>query len=39
MNDDTAPDVLGHFAKLVPMKRVGRPEEAAELGHSCVRTG
>ena len=31
MNDDTAPDVLAHLASLIPMKRVGRPEEVAEL--------
>lgn len=31
MNDSTAPDVLAHITSLIPMKRVGRPEEAAEL--------
>ncbi|EXG82644.1 SDR family NAD(P)-dependent oxidoreductase [Cryptosporangium arvum] len=31
MNDDTAPEVLDHIAGLIPMKRVGRPEEVAEL--------
>jgi NAD(P)-dependent dehydrogenase (short-subunit alcohol dehydrogenase family) len=31
MNDDTAPDVLDHITSLIPMKRVGRPEEVAEL--------
>ena len=31
MNDGTAPDVLAHIASLIPMKRVGRPEEVAEL--------
>jgi 2-dehydro-3-deoxy-L-rhamnonate dehydrogenase (NAD+) len=31
MNDSTAPDVLSHITSLIPMKRVGRPEEAAEL--------
>lgn len=31
MNDSTAPDVLAHMASLIPMKRVGRPEEVAEL--------
>lgn len=31
MNDDTAPDVLAHITSLIPMKRVGRPEEVAEL--------
>ena len=31
MNDATAPDVLAHIASLIPMKRVGRPEEVAEL--------
>ena len=31
MNDDTAPDVLAHLASLIPMKRLGRPEEVAEL--------
>jgi 2-dehydro-3-deoxy-L-rhamnonate dehydrogenase (NAD+) len=31
MNDATAPDVLAHITNLIPMKRVGRPEEVAEL--------
>ncbi|NYJ07193.1 SDR family NAD(P)-dependent oxidoreductase [Petropleomorpha daqingensis] len=31
MNDDTAPDVLAHITSLIPMKRIGRPEEVAEL--------
>jgi 3-oxoacyl-[acyl-carrier protein] reductase len=31
MNDDTAPDVLAHITSLIPMRRVGRPEEVAEL--------
>jgi 2-dehydro-3-deoxy-L-rhamnonate dehydrogenase (NAD+) len=31
MNEDTAPDVLAHITSLIPMKRVGRPEEVAEL--------
>lgn len=31
MNQDTAPDVLAHITSLIPMKRVGRPEEVAEL--------
>ncbi|SDU68232.1 SDR family NAD(P)-dependent oxidoreductase [Jiangella alkaliphila] len=31
MNDNTAPDVLAHITGLIPMKRVGRPEEVAEL--------
>ncbi|TCC36400.1 SDR family NAD(P)-dependent oxidoreductase [Kribbella speibonae] len=31
MNDDTAPEVLDHITSLIPMKRVGRPEEVAEL--------
>ena len=31
MNDDTAPEVLAYMASLIPMKRVGRPEEVAEL--------
>lgn len=31
MNDSTAPEVLAHVTSLIPMKRVGRPEEAAEL--------
>ncbi|SEB58489.1 3-oxoacyl-[acyl-carrier protein] reductase [Streptomyces melanosporofaciens] len=31
MNDSTAPDVLEHITGLIPMKRIGRPEEVAEL--------
>jgi 2-dehydro-3-deoxy-L-rhamnonate dehydrogenase (NAD+) len=31
MNKDTAPEVLKHITGLIPMKRVGRPEEVAEL--------
>jgi 2-dehydro-3-deoxy-L-rhamnonate dehydrogenase (NAD+) len=31
MNDETAPAVLAHITSLIPMKRVGRPEEVAEL--------
>ncbi|WP_368496823.1 SDR family NAD(P)-dependent oxidoreductase [Herbiconiux sp. A18JL235] len=31
MNDTTAPEVLAHITSLIPMKRVGRPEEVAEL--------
>jgi NAD(P)-dependent dehydrogenase (short-subunit alcohol dehydrogenase family) len=31
MNDSTSPDVLAHITSLIPMKRVGRPEEVAEL--------
>lgn len=31
MNDSTAPDVLAHITRLIPMNRVGRPEEVAEL--------
>ncbi len=31
MNDSTAPDVLAHITSLIPMRRVGRPAEVAEL--------
>ena len=31
MNDSTAPDALAHITSLIRMKRVGRPEEVAEL--------
>ena len=31
MNAATAPEVLEHITSLIPMKRVGRPEEVAEL--------
>ncbi|WP_329280927.1 hypothetical protein [Streptomyces sp. NBC_01451] len=30
MNDDTAPQVLDRLTRLVPLRRVGHPEEAAE---------
>ena len=30
-NDATAPEVLEHISSLIPMKRIGRPEEVAEL--------
>jgi 3-oxoacyl-[acyl-carrier protein] reductase len=30
-NDTTAPEVLAYITSLIPMKRVGRPEEVAEL--------
>lgn len=30
-NDATAPEVLAHISSLIPMKRIGRPEEVAEL--------
>lgn len=30
-NDSTAPEVLAHITSLIPMKRVGQPEEVAEL--------
>jgi 3-oxoacyl-[acyl-carrier protein] reductase len=30
-NATTAPDVLAHITSLIPMKRVGRPDEVAEL--------
>jgi 2-dehydro-3-deoxy-L-rhamnonate dehydrogenase (NAD+) len=36
MNDSTAPDVLAHIASLIPMKRVGRPEEVAFLSSDQV---
>jgi 3-oxoacyl-[acyl-carrier protein] reductase len=31
MNADTGPDVLAHITSLIPMRRVGRAEEVAEL--------
>ncbi|WP_430867352.1 SDR family NAD(P)-dependent oxidoreductase [Demequina aurantiaca] len=31
LNDATAPDVLAHITSLIPMKRIGRAEEVAEL--------
>ncbi|MFF5078453.1 SDR family oxidoreductase [Actinoplanes sp. NPDC000266] len=31
MNASTGPDALAHITSLIPMKRVGRPEEVAEL--------
>jgi 3-oxoacyl-[acyl-carrier protein] reductase len=31
MNATTGPDVLAHITSLIPMKRVGQPEELAEL--------
>jgi len=31
MNAATAPDVLAHITGLIPMQRIGRPEEVAEL--------
>ncbi len=31
MNDDTAPEVLARITDLIPMRRIGRPEEVAEL--------
>jgi 3-oxoacyl-[acyl-carrier protein] reductase len=31
MNAATAPEVLEHITGLIPMKRIGRPEEVAEL--------
>lgn len=31
MNDSTAPEVLARITSLIPMGRVGRPEEVAEL--------
>jgi NAD(P)-dependent dehydrogenase (short-subunit alcohol dehydrogenase family) len=31
MNALTSPDVLEHITSLIPMKRIGRPEEVAEL--------
>ena len=31
MNADTAPDLLTHMTGLIPMRRIGQPEEVAEL--------
>lgn len=31
MNANTSPEVLEHLASLIPMKRIGKPEEVAEL--------
>jgi NAD(P)-dependent dehydrogenase (short-subunit alcohol dehydrogenase family) len=31
MNAETAPDALAHITSLIPMKRIGQPEEVAEL--------
>ncbi|WP_100444797.1 SDR family NAD(P)-dependent oxidoreductase [Glycomyces xiaoerkulensis] len=31
MNENTSPEVLAHLTSLIPMGRVGRPEEVAEL--------
>ena len=31
MNASTSPEVLAHLTNLIPMKRLGRPEEVAEL--------
>ena len=31
MNDETTPDVLAHITSLIPMRRVGRPQEVASL--------
>lgn len=31
MTGDTTPEVLAHITSLIPMRRVGRPEEVAEL--------
>ena len=31
MNSTTSPEVLAHITSLIPMRRVGRPEEVAEL--------
>jgi NAD(P)-dependent dehydrogenase (short-subunit alcohol dehydrogenase family) len=31
MNSATSPDVLAHITSLIPMKRIGRPEEVASL--------
>lgn len=31
LNDATSPDVLAHITSLIPMRRVGRAEEVAEL--------
>ncbi|QHC61084.1 SDR family NAD(P)-dependent oxidoreductase [Rathayibacter sp. VKM Ac-2760] len=31
MNAETAPDALAHITSLIPMRRIGQPEEVAEL--------
>jgi NAD(P)-dependent dehydrogenase (short-subunit alcohol dehydrogenase family) len=31
MNADTAPDLLTHMTSLIPMRRIGQPDEVAEL--------
>jgi 2-dehydro-3-deoxy-L-rhamnonate dehydrogenase (NAD+) len=31
MNDATAPEVLAHLTSLIPMRRLGRADEVAEL--------
>ena len=31
MNETTPPEVLAHITSLIPMRRIGRPEEVAEL--------
>jgi len=31
LNQDTSPEVLSHLASLIPMRRLGKPEEVAEL--------
>ncbi|RXZ72531.1 SDR family NAD(P)-dependent oxidoreductase [Agromyces albus] len=31
MNAETAPEALAHITNLIPMKRIGQPEEVAEL--------
>ncbi|MDW4910450.1 hypothetical protein RB628_35270 [Streptomyces sp. ADMS] len=31
MNENTAPEVLDRLTGLIPMRRIGRPEEAADL--------
>lgn len=31
MNDATEPHVLEHITSLIPMRRIGRPDEVAEL--------
>jgi 3-oxoacyl-[acyl-carrier protein] reductase len=31
MNENTSPEVLAYMASLIPMKRIGQPEEVAEL--------
>lgn len=31
MNDSTATDVLARITSLIPMQRIGRPDEVAEI--------